>query len=332
MNVDAILKDWKKHDFKPIYWLEGEESYFIDKLMHYAEHHILNEAEAAFNKTVFYGKDAAWQEVINACRRYPMFAEKQVVLLKEAQHMRDIEKLEPYIENPLPSTIFIVSYKEKKIDGRSKMAKLLKQKVVVVTTKKINENELPGWAENVAKQNNLSITPKALILLVDHVGNDLSRIENEIEKLKINLNGRKNITEDDIENYIGISKEFNVFELQKALAEKSHHKVARIIHYFEKNPKAGPIQLILPTLYGFFSKVYAAYALNTTNENQLISGLGINYYVAKDCVTALHNYSFQAVENILLQLHQYNLRSVGVNDVGTTDAGLLKELCIKILV
>lgn len=331
MNIDTILNNWNKKIYKPIYWLEGEESYFIDQLMHYAEHHILSESEAAFNKTVFYGKDAAWQDIINTCRKYPMFADKQLVLLKEAQHMRDIEKLEPYVESPLASTIFIVSYKEKKIDGRSKLSKLLKQNAEIFTTKKIYENELPQWAENMVKQKGLTITHKALMLLVDHVGNDLSRIENEIDKLHINLNGRKNITEDDIETYIGISKEFNTFELQKALAERNIAKVVRIISYFEKNPKAVPIQLLLPTLYGFFSKVYSAFSLNTINENELMKQLSIAYPTAKDCTIALRNYNYQTIEDTLLLLHHYNLRSVGVNDVGTGDAGLLKELCIKIM-
>jgi len=159
--------------------------------MQYAEHKILSESEAGFNLTVFYGKDAEWATVINACRRYPMFADKQVVLLKEAQQMRDIEKLEGYIENPLPSTIFVVSYKEKKVDARTKFAKTLKAKGELLTTKKLYENQLPEWTNNIVHSTGLTITQKALLLLVDHIGNDLSRIQNEIEKLSINLNGRK---------------------------------------------------------------------------------------------------------------------------------------------
>src|SRR5437868_9570884 len=217
MSVEKILADWRKSKFKPVYWLEGEEEYYIDKLVEYAEHQILSEAEAGFNLTVFYGKDADWTAVINACRRYPMFAERQVVLLKEAQQMRDIEKLEPYIDNPLISTIFFVSYKEKKIDGRTKMAKLLKEKGVVLSTKKIYENQLPEWTQELIESKGLSISQKALMLIVDHIGNDLNRIENEIDKISINLGERKTITEEDIEKYIGVSKDFNVFEFQGAL-------------------------------------------------------------------------------------------------------------------
>src|SRR5579859_5408451 len=193
MSVEKILGDWKKMKFKPVYWLEGEEEYYIDQLVDYAEHKILTEAEAGFNLTVFYGKDADWTAVINACRRYPMFAERQVVLLKEAQQMRDIDKLEGYIDKPLPSTIFVVSYKEKKVDGRSKLAKLLKDKAELYTTKKMYDNQLPEWTAELIRQKGYSITQRALLLLVDHIGNDLNRINNEVEKLLVNLGTRKEI-------------------------------------------------------------------------------------------------------------------------------------------
>src|SRR5215813_4461883 len=266
MSVDKILGDWKKLKFKPVYWLEGEEEYYIDVLVNYAEHKILTEAEAGFNLTVFYGKDADWAAVINACRRYPMFAERQVVLLKEAQQMRDIEKLEAYVENPLPSTIFIVSYKNKKVDGRTKFAKVLKEKGVLISTKKIYDNQLPEWIQELIGSKGLSISAKGIALLADHIGNDLTRIENEVEKISVNLGKRKSITEEDIEEFVGVSKEFNVFELQSALARKDLSKAIRIIQYFEANPKAAPIQLILPSLYGFFSKVFMVFGANTTDE------------------------------------------------------------------
>ena len=237
-------------------WLEGEEEYFIDKAVEFAENHILSESEASFNLTIFYGKDANWPDVINACRRYPMFAERQVVLLKEAQQMRDVEKLESYMENPLHSTVLVVSYKEKKLDARKKFAKLIKEKGVLLTTKKMYENQLPEWTQNLLETKGLSITQKGLALLIDHIGNDLTRIENEVDKICVNLGKRTSITEDDIENFIGVSKDYNVFELQSALAAKDLARGIRIIQYFEANPKAAPIQLILPSLYSFFSKVF----------------------------------------------------------------------------
>ncbi len=331
MSAEKIIADWKKKQFKPIYWLEGEEPFFIDQVVNYAEHHILTEAEAGFNLTIFYGKDADWASVVNACMRYPMFAERQVVLLKEAQQMRDLEKLENYIENPLPSTIFVVSHKEKKVDGRGKLAKLLKQKGEVLSTKKMYENQVPEWADKMVQQHGLTITQKALFLLVDHIGNDLSRIQNEIEKLAVNLGARKSISEDDIENFIGVSKEFNVFELQAAIAQKNLSKAIRIIQYFEANPKAGPIQMILPALYNFFSKVYMVYSVGSQDEKTIASALGVNPYFAKDYLGAARKYDFQGVEKILLLLHQYNLRGLGVNDGNTSDAGLMKEMAVKMM-
>ena len=329
MAVDKIIADWKKKEFKPVYWLEGDEEYFINKAIDYAEHHILNESESPFNRSIFYGRDTSWADVINACRRYPMFAERQVVLLKEAQHMRDIEKLEGYIENPLNSTVFIVSYKDKKVDGRFKFGKLLKQKAVLITTKKIYDNQLPEWIQELVQSKQLNISPKGIELLKDHIGNDLTRIENEIEKISINLGKRKTITEDDIEEFVGVSKDFNVFELQSALASKDIAKSIRIIQYFESNPKAAPMQLVLPSLYSFFSKVFMVFGAGTKDEKAIATAIGVNSYFVKDYLQAARVYDYQGIERILLLLHQYNLKSIGINNAGAEDGSLLKEMVCK---
>ena len=331
MLANTIISEWKKSVYKPVYWLEGEEEYFIDKVMNYAESHILNEPETGFNLTVFYGKDADWAAVINSCRRYPMFAERQVVLLKEAQQMRDIEKLEAYIETPLDSTIFVVSYKEKKVDGRTRLAKLLKEKGVVLTTKKLYDNQLPEWTEELVQAKEHTISQKALMLLVDHIGNDLSRIENEIDKILINLSNRKTITEEDVEKYVGVSKDFNVFELQAALATKNLPKAIQIIQYFEANPKVAPIQLILPSLYSFFSKVFMIYGLNARDEKTAAASLNINSFFIKDYLKAASIYSYPEVERLILLLSEYNLKSIGINSFGNTDASLLKEMVVKMI-
>lgn len=331
MAAEKIIADWKKGIYKPVYWLEGEEDYFSDLIMDYAEHHILNETEAGFNLSVFYGKDAILADVINACRRYPMFAERQVVLLKEAQQMRYPEKLEVYVENPLKSTIFVVSYKGKKVDGRTKFAKTLKEKGVMLTTKKMYDDKLPEWTRELVESKGLSITKKGLMLLVDHIGNDLNRINNEIDKLAVNLGKRKNITEDDIEEYVGISKEYNVFELHAALVHKDLPKAIQIIQYFGANPKAAPIQLVLPSLYGFFSKVIMIYGLNSREEKVVAAALGVNPYFAKDYLKAAEMYTYPQLETALLLLHDYNLKSVGINNIGTEDASLLKEMLVKMI-
>jgi DNA polymerase-3 subunit delta len=329
MAIEKIMAEWKKQVFKPVYWLEGEEEYFIDKAVDYAEHHILNESEAAFNLSIFYGRDTSWADVINACRRYPMFAEKQVVLLKEAQHMRDIEKLEGYIENPLGSTVFIVAYKDKKVDGRSKLAKLLKQKAVLISTKKIYDNQVPEWTQELLRSKDLLISPKGLALLVDHIGNDLTRIENEIEKITINLGKRKTISEEDIEEFVGVSKDFNVFELQSALAKKDLAKSIRIVQYFESNPKAAPIQLVLPSLYGFFSKVFMVFGAAGQDEKSVAAAIGVNPFFVKDYLQAAKVYEYTGIEKVLLLLHQYNLKAIGINNTSAEDGSLLKEMICK---
>ena len=239
MSAEKIISDWKNQQFKNIYWLEGEEDYYIDIIMDYAEHKILNEAEAGFNLTVFYGKDADWAAVVNACTRYPMFAERQVVLLKEAQQMKDIDKLESYAENPLSSTIFVVGYKTKTLDKRGKLHRLLKKSAEIFTSDKIKDYKLQEWIGEYVRSQGYKITTKAISLLDEHIGNDLNRIVNEIEKLALNLKGKKEITEDDIEKYIGISKEYNVFELQAAIAKKDLAKAIKIIQYFKAIQKRG---------------------------------------------------------------------------------------------
>ncbi len=331
MSVEKIVTDWKKGTFKPVYWLEGEEEYFIDKAVDYAEHHILNESEASFNLSIFYGKDANWADVVNACRRYPMFAERQVVILKEAQQMKDVDKLEPYVENPSPSTVFVVSYKDKKLDARKKFSKTVKEKGVLITTKKMYDRELPEWTKNMVQSKGLTITPKGLALLVDHIGNDLTRIENEVDKISVNLGKRTGITEDDIENFIGVSKEFNIFELQSAVAAKDLAKSIRIIQYFEANPKSAPVQLVLPSLYSFFSKVFMVFGTGTNDEKTIASAIGVAPYFVKDYIQAARLYSYQGAEKALLLLHQYNLKSIGIGNINTEDGSLMKELAVKMM-
>ncbi len=331
MSVEKIINEWKKKQFKPIYWLEGDEEYHIDKAIEYAEHKILSESEASFNLSIFYGKDANWADVVNACRRYPMFSERQVVLLKEGQQMKDVEKLESYIENPLASTVFVVSYKDKKLDARKKFTKVVKENGVLVTTKKMYDREVPEWAHQLIHSKGLTISPKGLALLVEHIGNDLTRIENEIDKLTVNLGKRTTITEDDIENYIGVSKEYNIFELQSAMAAKDMARAIKIIQYFESNSKAAPIQLILPSLYGFFSKVFMIYGAGSADEKTIASTIGVNTFFLKDYLLAARLYSYTGVEKALLLLHQYNLKSIGIGSLNTEDGALMKEMTVKMM-
>jgi len=331
MSVEKIIGDWKKKLFKPIYWLEGEEDYYIDLLMNYAEHKILPESEAGFNLSVFYGKDANWTEVVNACMRYPMFAEKQVVLLKEAQQMKDLEKLENYIKAPLASTVFIISHKEKTINKTTKLGKYIKKESELFTSDKIRDYKLVEWVTDYLKSQDFTMSSKAILLLTEHLGNDLSRIVNELEKLTLNIGQRKSITEDDIEKYVGVSKEYNAFELQAAMSKKDLVKAMQIIQYFESNPKAAPIQLVLPALYGFFSKLYVILGMSDKSEAALRPLFYNNPYAVKEAMSTIKMYGYEGIERSLLLLHDYNLKSIGVNSNGTSDASLLKEMVVKMM-
>lgn len=331
MSAEKIIGEWKKKVFKNIYWLEGEEDYYIDMVVDYAEHKILDEAEAGFNLTVFYGKDADWASVVNACKRYPMFAEKQVVLLKEAQQMKDIEKLESYVENPLSSTIFVVAHKTKTLDKRGKLHKALKKSAEIFASEKIKDYKLQEWIGEYVRSQGYKISNKAISLLDEHIGNDLNRIVNEIEKLSLNLKDKKDITEDDIEKYIGISKEYNVFELQVAIAKKDLAKAIKIIQYFEGNPKAGPIQMVLPALYASFSKIYTVFGMQDKSETALKPLFYFNSNAVKNAMETINNYGYDGIERILLLLHHYNLKGVGVEDTGTSDASLMKEMVVKMV-
>ncbi len=331
MSAEKIIGDWKKKLYKPLYWLQGEEDYYIDLVMNYAEHHILPESEAAFNLSVFYGKDANWTDVVNACMRYPMFAEKQVVLLKEAQQMKDIDKLESYSENPLKSTIFVVSYKEKTLDKRTKLSKVITKAGEVFTSEKIKDYKLVEWVMEYMRHLQIDMNPKATALLVEFVGNDLSRITNEIEKITVNLSNRKSITEDDIEKFVGVSKEYNAFELQSALSNRNLEKAIKIIQYFEANPKAAPIQLVLPALYGFFSKLYSIYGMTDKSDAALRPLFYNNPFALNEAKLTMKSYGYEGVEKTLLLLHEYNLKSIGVNSLGVSGGSLLKELVVKIM-
>ena len=332
MSAEKIIGDWKKKLFKPIYWLEGEEDYYIDLLMNYAEHKILPESEAGFNRSVFYGKDANWSDVVNACMRYPMFAEKQVVLLKEAQQMKDLEKLENYIKNPLASTIFIISHKEKTINKTTKLGKFIKKECELFTSEKIRDYKLVEWVADYLKSQNFTMSSKAIQLLTEHLGSDLSRIVNELEKLTLNLGDRKNINEDDIEKFVGISKEYNAFELQDALAKKDLVKALKIIQYFESNPKAAPIQLVLPVLYGFVSRVYSAYGLKDNSDTALKPLFFFNVGALQQAKMMMKNYGYAGVEKILLLLHHYNLKAIGIGDGGSSGGTLMREMVAKMMI
>lgn len=327
MNAEEILKAWKSGKPAPIYWLEGDEEYFIEQLLSVAPQYLLTPEQRDFNLTVFYGKDCQWPDLVNACRRYPMFSERQVVILREGQAMKDLDKLESYVEQPTSTTVLIIGYKDKKMDARKRFSKLIKEKGIVLTTRKLYSNELYMWAEQWLQSNQRSMNAPALSLLIEHVGDDLSRMANELEKLMLNVGAKETVNESHVEKFIGISREYNPFELQRALAQRNLSKALQIIQYFESNPKSAPIQLVLPTLYSFFSKAMLVFG----GGGQLATVLGVPPFAVKEYQSAANVYGFAGLEQILLMLHEYNLRSLGVGDPGTSDGELMKELVVKIV-
>ncbi len=331
-TYESVLKDLKAKQYQPIYFLHGKESYFIDGLTKYIENKVLSEAEKSFNFTVLYGRDVDHMAVIDTARRYPMMAERQVVILKEAQDMRDIAKLEKYVENPTPTTLLLICFKHKKLDTRTKFGKLINKKAVVFESKKLYDNQIPDWINGQLKKKKFQIAPNASQLMAEYLGTDLSKISNELEKMTINLPEGSTISMEHIQKNIGISKDYNVFELQSALGGRDLVKANRIINYFVANPKENPLPKITGALYNFFSKVFVLNSLSSASESEQIKGLGLrSAWFLKDYKRAAKNYNRSRSENVIHLLREYDLKSKGVDRDSTPEGELLRELIYKIL-
>ena len=332
MSVESIINAWKKNKWDTLYLFHGEEDFFIDELVKHAETQILSPADAEFNLSVFYGRDAEWTQVVNACKRYPMNAEKQIVILKEAQMMSGIDKLEAYVENPLSSTMLIISFKGKTMDKRTRVFKLIEKTGTIFLSNKVPDYQLPKWIEDYVQTKGIGISQKAIGMLASHIGNELSRVVNELDKLSVNIHNKSQIDESDVEKYVGISREFNVFELQQAIMIKDLPTALKIVQYFEATPKENPIHKILPALYSFIAKLHAAYGLPNLSEQNLKPLFYHNPVAAKQAAIALKNYGYAGVERMLLLLQHYNLKSLGMGDSGTEDASLMKEMVVKMMI
>jgi DNA polymerase III subunit delta len=339
MTAEDILKDLKNRKYKPVYLLHGEEPYFIDQVSNYTEHQLLPEAEKGFNQTVLYGKDTEIMTVLNAVKRYPMMAEYQVVLVKEAQEMKwgredddkkSINPLLSYLENPLPSTILVFCYKYGKFDKRKKTYKAIEKNGLIFESTPLYDSKIPSWIEQFVAGKGYKIDAQASAMLAEYLGNDLSKIVNEIEKLMLNVPPGQTITMQHVQDNIGISKEYNVFELQSALSRKDPFKVNQIIHYFEANPKANPIVLVLGNLNNFFSKVLLYHYAKDKSPQSLARELGVSPYFIKDYEIAARNYNYAKSMQIISLLREYDLKSKGV-DSNAENGELMKELAFKIL-
>ncbi len=332
MTFEEIYSRIKKQEYAPIYFLMGEESFYIDKITDYILENALPEAERDFNQSIFYGKDADIANVIDTARRFPMMATRQLVVVKEAQHLKNIELLDSYIKNPLQSTILVINYKYKTLDKRKAFTKNVAQFGILFESKKIYENQLPDWITKYTKSLKLNIDTKASILLSEFLGNDLSKISNELDKLSINIPQGNTITADDIEKNIGISKDFNNFELQNALGKKDIVKANQIINYFSTNEKSNPIYVTIALLHSYFSKILKFHFLkNKTNDKIVASALGINPFFVKDYKSAARLYNPKKLVAIINLLREYDLKSKGIGNVSSKNGDLLKELIFKTL-
>lgn len=338
MTYEDLLKDLKQKQYKPLYVLHGEEPFFLDKITDYFEEHVLSESEKAFNYTVVYGKEADAKSLIDAASRYPMMASHQLIILKEAQEMKTLKDLQLYCEKPVPTTIFVICHKHKKLDMRTKFGKALKANGVVFQSNRVYDNQVGGWIENYLRSKKLQIEPNATDMIAEYLGTNLSKVANELDKLSINLAEGTKITPQIVQDNIGISKDYNVFELQEALGSKNVLKANRIIQYFISNPKKNPLVVVISTVFSFFSKTYIAHSLRSLNDYELAKKLKLpvkNEYAAKYKVqkyrTAIRNYSQAQIEKAIGILKDYDLRSKGVENVNTSEGELLKEMVYKIL-
>lgn len=333
MTCDAILKELRSKQYRPIYYLMGEESYYIDLIADYITEHVLTDTEKEFNLTVCYGSDVDMATVINTAKRYPMMAEHQVVVVKEAQDVANLEELSFYLKKPLASTLLVMCHKHGVLDRRKKLAAEIEKVGILFESKKIKETQLPDFISAYLKRKNVDIEPKASDMMADFVGTDLSRMAGELEKLILTLpKNATRITPEQIEQNIGISKDYNNFELRSALVEKDVLKANRIVKYFEDNPRTTPIQMTLSLLFGFFSNLMLAYYAPEKSEQGVAAFLGLKTpWQAREYLAAMRRYSGVKTMQIIGEIRYADARSKGIGNASVTNGDLLRELVFKIL-
>ena len=331
-DLQTIATDIKNRRFNPIYFLFGDEPLFIDQLSDYIEETVLSEAERGFNQMVLYGRDTSLDDIISNAKRFPMMADYQVIIVKEAQDLsRQIEKLKSYAENPQPTTILVFCYKYKSLDKRKTLYKSLNKSSVLFESKRLYDDKVAPWIIKTLKSKGYSINPKAAQMLVEFLGNDLGKVNNELVKLQLILPKGTAITPKHIEDNIGISKDFNNFELINALGTRNNVKAHRIINYFAQNPKDNPLVVTSATLFSFFSKLLKLHSLSDKSEKSVSTALKVNYYFAKDYITAARHYSMKEVSQAIAELRVLDTKSKGVGSNSVPSGDLLKEFLVKVM-
>jgi DNA polymerase-3 subunit delta len=330
-EIRNIVSEIKKGNIKPIYFLMGEEPYYIDKISDFIEENILDEAEKGFNQQVMYGRDSSIEDIVSSAKRYPMMAERQVLIVKEAQDLsRSIEKLVSYAENPQPTTVLVLNYKYKKLDKRKKLHKAIAKSGLIYESKKLYENQVSDWIRRVLSGKKYQIELKAAQMLVEFLGTDLSKISNELDKLMLILPKETIIDDKHIEDNIGISKDFNNFELRKAVGEKNIVKSNRIINYFAENPKNNPLVMTISLLNSFFTQLLLFHGLQDKSKSSVAKTLGVNPYFVDEYFLASRNYPMRKVAQVIAFLREADIKSKGVG-AHQSHKDILKELLFKIL-
>lgn len=331
-EIKQLVADIKQKKLKPIYLLMGEEPYYVDKISDYIEANVLSEEEKGFNQMVLYGRDVSVEDIVGQAKRYPMMAEYQVVIVKEAQELsRQIDKLVEYAKQPQPSTILVINYKYKTVDKRKAVYKAIKKTGVVFESKKLYENQVADWIRRVLSPKSYTITPKAAQMLVEFLGTNLSKINNELEKLQIILPEGTQITPDHIEQNIGISKDYNNFELRKAIGARDVLRAQKIVKYFAENPKDNPMVVTVSLLFSFFSQLLHIHGMTDKNPRSVASAIRVNPYFVDEYLTAVRNYPMKIVSANISKLREFDVKSKGVGANAVPQGDLLKELLVQLM-
>lgn len=334
-DLEIILKNIKNKVFSPIYFFHGEEPYYIDLIVKELENNILTEEEKAFNQTLVYGKDTTYTEILSLAKQYPMMGDYQVIIVKEAQDLKlnseEQETFLKYIENPVASTILVFAHKHKKLDGKTKLSKTLDKHKMLFHSESVKDYNLAKWIQDECLKMKIKTAPNISHLLAEYIGNDLSRISNELHKIKLILNNDEILDEKLVEKHIGISKEYNVFELQKALGIKNSTTAMKITYYMSKNPKSNPLVMIIGNLFNFYSNIILYHTLRGQSPQEIASTLGINPYFIKDYDAAARFYPLKHATRVISILREFDLKSKGLGVNQTDDNELLKEMIYKIL-
>ena len=331
MNYKEIISSISNKDFHPVYFLMGEEPFYIDKISDYISDNVLESQEKEFNQSVLYGKEVDVAQIIAEAKQFPFGATHRVVIVKEAQNIKNIDELESYLDNPQPSTILVICYKYKKLDKRKKFTKSLAKKALLFESKKLYNNQVPDWITKYLSEKGYKIEEKAAFMLAEFLGTELSNISNELDKLMVIIKKQEKITANIIEKNIGISKDYNIFEFQQALGKKDILKSNQIVNHFSANPKAHPIVVTLGMLFSFFQKIMTYHCLSDKSRNNVATELKITPYFVQQYSSAARYYSQNKLFDIFTLLKVYDLKSKGVNNTSTADGDLLKELVYKIL-